>query len=332
MQIANNLFGFIHLYRIVLQVSSQCQAKLHFRTALTGRNGLFLTALAGTLGFDEVRADHIHGLQRIPRETGSHRPANRPAELAVHDFVAGGNGHVKPTVQIAVSSSAVRQIVPFIDGCDHVVQRTRSGMEAGVAHADDRLIIILACARVACCGETEPFGKDPVCHAADEDAVFDDRRVDARRTFIVDMQRDGAMLSEHGMREIGQGDKFACDLFPHIRGSNRILCRDGIGFTGVTDCFVRKHTGKTRRKDALMLATFDFCLVFVCFGEILLQLLISVVCKCMARGVDPSPYLEGKFVIASLERTDPAQDDSTYSVSLENDGEPTVLDETVFSE
>ena len=58
----------------------------------------------------------------------------------------------------------------------------------------------------------------------------------------------------------------------------------------------------------------------------------SVVCKCMARGVAPSPYLEGKFVIASLERTDPAQDDSTYSVSLENDGEPTVLDETVFSE
>jgi len=58
----------------------------------------------------------------------------------------------------------------------------------------------------------------------------------------------------------------------------------------------------------------------------------SVVCKCMARGVDPSPYLEGKFVIASLERTDPAQDDSTYSVSLENDGEPTVLDATVFSE
>ena len=154
-------------------------------------------------------------------------------------------------------------------------------MEAGVAHADDRLIIILACTRVSRCRKAEPFGKDPVRHAADEDAVFDDRRVDARRTLIVDMQRDGAMLSEYGMREIGQGDKFACDLFPHIRGSNRILCRDGIGFTGVTDCFVRKHTGKTRRKDALMLATFDFCLVFVCFGEILLQLLISVVCKCI---------------------------------------------------
>ena len=26
------------------------------------------------------------------------------------------------------------------------------------------------------------------------------------------------------------------------------------------------------------------------------------------------------FVIASLERTDPAQDDATYSISLENDG------------
>ena len=32
------------------------------------------------------------------------------------------------------------------------------------------------------------------------------------------------------------------------------------------------------------------------------------------------PYLKGKFVVSSLERTDPAQDDSTYSISLENDG------------
>jgi len=37
-------------------------------------------------------------------------------------------------------------------------------------------------------------------------------------------------------------------------------------------------------------------------------------------------------VIASLERTDPAQDDSTYSISLENDGEPTTLDETAITE
>lgn len=34
------------------------------------------------------------------------------------------------------------------------------------------------------------------------------------------------------------------------------------------------------------------------------------------------PYLKGKFVITSLEEVSPAQDDATYSISLENDGEP----------
>lgn len=50
----------------------------------------------------------------------------------------------------------------------------------------------------------------------------------------------------------------------------------------------------------------------------------SVDVKCMERENSDKPYLTGKFVIASLERTDPAQDDSTYSISLENDGEITV--------
>lgn len=34
--------------------------------------------------------------------------------------------------------------------------------------------------------------------------------------------------------------------------------------------------------------------------------------------------VKGMFVIASLEETSPAQDDSTYSISLENDGEPEI--------
>lgn len=58
----------------------------------------------------------------------------------------------------------------------------------------------------------------------------------------------------------------------------------------------------------------------------------SVEVKCMEREVSDKPYLAGKCVIASLERTDPAQDDSTYSISLENDGEPDVLDETAITE
>lgn len=57
----------------------------------------------------------------------------------------------------------------------------------------------------------------------------------------------------------------------------------------------------------------------------------SVEVKCMERGNTDKPYLTGKFVITSLERTDPAQDDATYSISLENDGEVT-FDETAITE
>ena len=62
-----------------------------------------------------------------------------------------------------------------------------------------------------------------------------------------------------------------------------------------------------------------------------------VTVKCMERTTGatsdtPSPYLEGSCVIANLERTDPAQDDSTYSVQLENNGAPTTLDETAIHE
>lgn len=56
----------------------------------------------------------------------------------------------------------------------------------------------------------------------------------------------------------------------------------------------------------------------------------SISVKCMERDTSAAPYLEGNFVITSLERVDPAQDDSTYSISLENDGEPTTLDETAI--
>ena len=42
------------------------------------------------------------------------------------------------------------------------------------------------------------------------------------------------------------------------------------------------------------------------------------------RGNTSSPILKGDFVITSLEITGPAQNDITYSVSLENAGEPEV--------
>lgn len=66
------------------------------------------------------------------------------------------------------------------------------------------------------------------------------------------------------------------------------------------------------------------CLAMIVKGQ-------SVEVKCMERENTDKPYLTGKFVISSLERTDAAQDDATYSISLENDGEVT-FDETALTE
>ena len=48
-----------------------------------------------------------------------------------------------------------------------------------------------------------------------------------------------------------------------------------------------------------------------------------VAVKAFQREGDATPYVEGNFVITSIEETSPAQDDATYSISLESDGEPT---------
>lgn len=50
----------------------------------------------------------------------------------------------------------------------------------------------------------------------------------------------------------------------------------------------------------------------------------SVVVEAYEREGDDAPYVKGNFIIASIEETSPAQDDATYSISLENDGEPEV--------
>ena len=53
----------------------------------------------------------------------------------------------------------------------------------------------------------------------------------------------------------------------------------------------------------------------------------AVEVKCFPRGDGKSTtqqsYLEGKFVITSIEEDAPAQDDATYSINLENAGMPT---------
>jgi predicted secreted protein len=42
------------------------------------------------------------------------------------------------------------------------------------------------------------------------------------------------------------------------------------------------------------------------------------------RESDATPYLSGNFTITSLDETSPAQDDATYSISLDNDGEVSI--------
>ena len=64
------------------------------------------------------------------------------------------------------------------------------------------------------------------------------------------------------------------------------------------------------------------CLSMIAKGQ-------SVEVKCMERGTKDKPYLSGKFVITSLERTDPAQDDATYTINLENDGIVTFDEEAI---
>lgn len=49
----------------------------------------------------------------------------------------------------------------------------------------------------------------------------------------------------------------------------------------------------------------------------------AVEVKAFQREGDETPYVVGNFIIASIEETSPAQDDATYSISLESDGEPT---------
>lgn len=50
----------------------------------------------------------------------------------------------------------------------------------------------------------------------------------------------------------------------------------------------------------------------------------SVELSCFEREGDTTPYLKGKFVISKVEETSPAQDDATFTVDFENDGEPEV--------
>lgn len=48
------------------------------------------------------------------------------------------------------------------------------------------------------------------------------------------------------------------------------------------------------------------------------------------RGNDSNPYVSGDFIISALEIGEPAGEDTTYNITLDNDG-PVDIDETKFS-
>lgn len=58
----------------------------------------------------------------------------------------------------------------------------------------------------------------------------------------------------------------------------------------------------------------------------------SVKLKLCERESSDSPYLQGDFVISSLEENAPAQDDASYKASFDNDGEPDTLDPSVITQ
>lgn len=49
--------------------------------------------------------------------------------------------------------------------------------------------------------------------------------------------------------------------------------------------------------------------------------------KLFARGNEDAPYASGNFIISSLEESNPAGDDATYSATFDNSG-PVTIDET----
>lgn len=57
----------------------------------------------------------------------------------------------------------------------------------------------------------------------------------------------------------------------------------------------------------------------------------SITAECHWRG-NTDPYIVGNFVITSLEQKAGAGEDATYSLTLENDGEPTMFDAISFEE
>ena len=58
----------------------------------------------------------------------------------------------------------------------------------------------------------------------------------------------------------------------------------------------------------------------------------AVTVTAYERDSSTSPYLSGSFVIASLEQTAPAQDDSTFSGTLENNGAVTITPSALTGE
>ena len=57
----------------------------------------------------------------------------------------------------------------------------------------------------------------------------------------------------------------------------------------------------------------------------------SITLEAFEREDDSTPYLVGAFIITKFEETAPANDDATFSIEAENDGEPDTFDPSVIT-
>ena len=177
-----------------------------------------------------------------PRNSGPFLPPDDAVGLAraEHELAVGVGLTVRRTFeQVAVAELG-----------DHLVERRFAGRDVGVAHADQRLVVVLPSARVAGRRDAEARGALAVVQVRHEHSVLDDHRVLREHTLVVD--RDRATGAGQIFREsrVAQRDVLGSDARTELARRARARHHE-VGFDGVTDGFVRQQTDERRREQHL---------------------------------------------------------------------------------
>ena len=219
-----------------------------------GVHRLFLSAEAGGAPLHRIRY-HIHGFQHFERHARDRRIEDRAAELAVFDFKAGGNAEHELTRGVRLTVVRVDEVIAVVDRGDHVFEFIRSGVDRRVAHTDERLVGERPRACVARRLHAEMLGGLAAVHVADQNAVFDDRRIHGGRALVIEIHRQRCFFAERSVRKVGKADLLGGDYLAQIRACDTAAQHE-IGFHRVSDGFVCQHAGKFTREDTNLLAGF----------------------------------------------------------------------------